>query len=109
VNVLRRHLEALVIEVKGGEITVLDASAINGALRWERHALLAALWLRKECHKLSASDRLRYSEAMAVAGDKRDRCIRMLGLDREREDDLLDNLYKRPRLLPAPEGKEEVG
>jgi hypothetical protein len=105
VNLLRRHLESLVMEVKH-EITVVDASAINGALRWERHALLAAHWLRREAAKLSAMDRLRYSEAMATAGDKRDRCIRMLGLDRDTADDLLTSLYKGPRLIPAPKAKE---
>jgi hypothetical protein len=107
VNGLRRHLEAMVLELKG-TISIVDAAAIQGALRWERHGALAAHWLRKMIDKLSPSDRLRFSEAMAVAGDKRDRCIKELGLDRNTEDDLLGDLYSRKaRLLPPP--KEEAG
>jgi hypothetical protein len=109
VNKLRRQLEDLVLKVKG-EINFVDAATINSVLRWERHGALAAHWLRKEIDKLSASDRLRFSEAMAKAGDNRDRNIRMLGLDRDTADYLLNQLYSRSnrsmKLLNPP--KEEA-
>jgi len=98
VNALRRQVEAALIEVKG-EIGLVDAAAVNSILKWERHGLLASHWLRKEADKLSASDRLRFSEAIAKASDNRDRNIRSLGLDRDRADGFLEQLYTR---LPGP-------
>jgi hypothetical protein len=53
-------------------------------LKWERHGLLAAHWLRREAATLSASDRLKFSEAIAKASDARDKAIRSLGLDVKR-------------------------
>ncbi len=72
VNALRRQVEAALIAAKG-EISIVDAAAVNSILKWERHGLLAAHWLRHEADKLSASDRLRFSEAIAKASDNRDR------------------------------------
>jgi hypothetical protein len=80
VNALRRQVETAVIEAKG-EIGVVDAAAINSVLKWERHGLLAAHWLRHEADKLTAAERLKFSEAIAKASDARDRNIRALGLD----------------------------
>jgi hypothetical protein len=97
VNALRRQVEEALIAVKG-DIGIVDAAAINSILKWERHGLLAAHWLRKEADRLSASDRLRFSEAIAKASDNRDRAIRSLDLDREGED-VLDQLYR----LPSPD------
>jgi hypothetical protein len=94
VNALRRIVETVLIEAKG-EIGIVDAAAVNSILKWERHGLLAAHWLRKEADKLSASDRLKFSEAIAKASDNRDRNIRLLGLDRDRSDNIIDALYKR--------------
>lgn len=102
VNALRRQVEAALIEVKG-EINIVDAAAVNSILKWERHGLLAAHWLRHEAEKLSASDRLRFSEAIAKASDSRDKAIRSLELDRDKADNVLDALYAR---LPAPGGKD---
>ena len=80
VNALRRTVEEAIISLKG-EITIMDAAAINSILKWERHGLLAAHWLRHEIDKLSASDRLRFSESIAKASDSRDKAIRSLDLD----------------------------
>lgn len=98
-NQLRRDCEQAVLDAKG-EITLQDAAAINSILKWERHGCLAAHWLRTEMDKLSAADRLRFSEAIAKASDNRDRCIRALALDVDRSQTLLDALYRAP-LLPA--------
>jgi hypothetical protein len=107
VNSLRRQVETAVIALKK-EISITDAAAINSILKWERHGLLAAHWLRKEADKLSASDRLRFSEAIAKASDQRDRNIRLLGLDRDKADGLLDALYARiPRAITNGEGDSE--
>jgi len=98
VNALRRNVEDAVLAAKG-EIGIVDAAAINSILKWERHGLLAAHWLRHEADKLSPGDRLRFSEAIAKASDARDKSIRSLGLDRDAGDNVLDALYAR---LPAP-------
>ena len=45
-NRLRCALEDAVIELRG-EVGLADAAAINSAVRWERHAMLAQRWLRK--------------------------------------------------------------
>lgn len=102
VNALRRQVESALIDAKG-EIGIVDAAAVNSVLKWERHGLLAAHWLRKEADTLSASDRLRFSEAIAKASDNRDRNIRALGLDRDGADSVLEALYARR--LPAPDDR----
>jgi len=101
VNSLRRQIEAALIEARG-EVGIVDAAAVNSILKWERHGLLASHWLRLEADKLSASDRLRFSEAIAKASDNRDRNIRALQLDRDRSHSLIDALYSRA--LPEPDG-----
>lgn len=107
VNALRRRVEEAVLAAKG-LIGVSDAAAINSILKWERHGLLAAYWLRKEAEKLSAADRLRFSEAVAKASDSRDRNIRALGLDRDASEVVFQRLYAAPGgSLPA--GKAEAG
>ena len=82
VNSLRRQVEAALLEAKGA-INITDAAAINSVLKWERHGLLAAHWLRKEGDKLSVSDRLKFSEAIARASDNRDKALRQLDLERD--------------------------
>ncbi len=95
-NLYRLELEGAVLDVKGS-ISVADAAAINTACKWERHAMLALHWIRKDSEKdvptLSANDHLRFSEAIAKASDARDRNIRLLGLDAK---------APAPWLLPAP-------
>lgn len=106
VNALRRQVEAALLSAKGS-IGIVDAAAVNSILKWERHGLLAAHWLRKEAEKLSAGDRLRFSEAIAKASDNRDRNIRALGLDRDSADKVLDALYAR-RIPAADDSAAEL-
>lgn len=83
INGFRRHLTAAVEEIKG-EVSLVDAAAINSACKWERHGMLALNWLRNEVDTLSVSDRLKFSEAIAKASDNRDKNLRSLGLDTKR-------------------------
>lgn len=92
VNALRRQVEQALIDLKG-EINIVDAAAVNSILKWERHGLLAAHWLRHQVDELSAADRLRFSEAIAKASDARDKSIRALGLDRDTEAETVKLLY----------------
>lgn len=82
VNALRRMVEQALITQKG-EIGIVEAAAVNTILKWERHGLLAAHWLRHEADSLSAGDRLKFSEAIAKASDNRDKAIKSLNLDKE--------------------------
>lgn len=79
-NKFRQFVEEVVMEVKG-EITLIDASSINTAVRWERHAILAAYFLNKELDSLSPDQRLSYSREVANASTQRDKCLRALGID----------------------------
>lgn len=81
INGMRRQLEDAVMAVRG-EVGILDAANINSAIKWERHGLLAQLWLRKEVDQLSPTERLKFSETIAKASDNRDKAMRMLDLDR---------------------------
>jgi hypothetical protein len=92
-NDLRRQLEEAVVLLKR-EVNISDAAAINSAVKWERHGLLSAHWLRKEGATLSPADRLRFSEAVAKASDARDKAIRSLGLDQLEND-------STPWVIPA--------
>src|SRR5262245_48478953 len=56
----RRQLEESVDAIKG-EVSLVDAAAINSACKWERHGLLTQHWLRHEAEKLSPSERLKFS------------------------------------------------
>jgi hypothetical protein len=98
-------MEAAIIAAKG-EINIVDAAAINSILKWERHGLLAAHWLRHEADKLSTWDRLRFSEAIARASDNRDRNIRMLGLDRDAAHDVLTQLYAPVKAITKAAGND---
>lgn len=80
INRLHRELEKCVLAVKQ-EITLSDAATIQSAIKWERHGALCQRWLRLEAEKLSATERLKFSESIAKASDNRDRSIRSLGLD----------------------------
>ena len=93
-NLFRRNLEDAVIESKGA-VSITDASAINTAVKWERHGCLAQRWLRVEGDKLTPTDCLRFSEAIAKASDSRDKAIRLLDLDRDLKDGIIDALYTR--------------
>ena len=44
----RGALERAVMDKTGGDVSLVDAAAIQTAIRWERHALLAQRWLRNE-------------------------------------------------------------
>ena len=64
VNAFRRHLEDAVGKAKG-EVSIVDAAAINSALKWERHGILCQHYLRHNEETLSVDQFLKYSEAMA--------------------------------------------
>lgn len=80
INILRRQIEATVIEIKG-EITLADAACIQTITRWEKHACLAQRWLTKQYDELKPEQRLHFSREIARASTERDRAIANLKLD----------------------------
>jgi hypothetical protein len=91
-NQFRAAVEAAVIDAKG-EVSLIDAASIVTAVRWERHALLAQRWLRQEAATLTPDQRLSFSRDVARASGERDKCLRALGLDRDKQSTLIDALY----------------
>ncbi len=79
----RKMLEAAVI-VEKGKVSTYDACVLQSAARWEQHGLLAQRWLRMNGDTMSDADRLTYSREIARASTERDKCLRSLGLDRDR-------------------------
>lgn len=80
-NAVRRNIEDVVIEAKG-EISFMDACAINTAMRHERHSVLAARWLRLHGESMTHAERLSYSAAIATASTQRDRALAAIQLPR---------------------------
>ena len=99
-NTFRRTLEDAVVLAKG-EVSLMDAAAINTAVKWERHSMLAQRWLRLKAEELSPADLLRFSEALAKGSTNRDKALATLNLDRDSSDDIIDALYSRGKNGPA--------
>ena len=93
-NILRRNLEAAVVEVRR-EVSLTDAAAIQTAIRWERHACLAQRWLTKQYSELKPEQRLTFSREIAKASAERDKAVAALRLDRDAKDSIIDALYSR--------------
>jgi hypothetical protein len=104
-NAFRRILEDAVVKAKG-EVSIPDAACIQTALRWERHAALAQRWLTKQYTELKPVDRLTFSREIARASGERDKALKMIGLDRDTKDSIIDALYAR---LPATTENEGDG
>ncbi|HEX4145154.1 MAG TPA: hypothetical protein VHY91_16730 [Pirellulales bacterium] len=79
INALRAAIEDA-LTVAGREIGIVEAAAIQSACRWERHALLAQRWLRKETG-LDPDQKLAFSREIARASSERDKCLDRLKLD----------------------------
>lgn len=103
---LRNMIEDAVKDLRG-EITLVDAANIQTAIRWERHALLAQRWLRKEAATLTADQRLAFSRETARASAERDKCLRALRLEKNTTADLITTLYSQPE-LPEPSDSPET-
>jgi hypothetical protein len=81
-NCFRRLLEDTVLAAKG-EINLCDASAVNTALKWEKHGALAQRWLTTQYAELKPADRLTFSREVARASAERDKAIAALNIAKE--------------------------
>lgn len=90
---LRRVLEDAVAELNNGDVSLYAGALINSAIRWERHALLCGRWLRHEADQMDHQARLTFSQAVAKASSERDKCLKLLGLDKTRRQSVIDALY----------------
>ncbi len=77
---MRRVLEDTILE-RDGTISPYQASTIQTAIRWSTHSALAARWLRIE-PDLTIEQKLALSRDVARASESRDRCLKLLGLDK---------------------------
>jgi hypothetical protein len=94
INKLRRTLEDAVVAAHR-EVTILHASSIETACKWEMHGALALKWLREQGKNLKPMELLNFSQAIAKASTERDKAIATLKLDRDIKDDILEQLYRR--------------
>ena len=62
----------------GGKLDIMTGATIQTVLRWERHARLAARWLRREGEKMEPAERLHFSKEVAMASERRDKAMRLL-------------------------------
>ncbi|MBI1900919.1 MAG: hypothetical protein HYS13_07380, partial [Planctomycetia bacterium] len=85
---LRREIENAIMEARG-EVSLYDACIVQTAVRWERVALLASLWLRREA-MLTPDQRLNFSREVARASGERDKCLRLLGLHAKERQGAID-------------------
>jgi hypothetical protein len=92
-NRLRRELEAAVLAIRN-QVTLVDAAAIQTAMKWERHGALALRWLRLEGHTLKPVERLQFSREIAQASTARDKAMASLKLDDDTRGDVIDVLYE---------------
>lgn len=100
-NDLRRQIEAAVVAVKG-QVTLSDAATIKTIVDWEKHRALAQRWLRLQADKLKPMELLNFSREVAKASTEMDKAIRVLGLDRDKADEMYDLLYGRtPKAITA--------
>jgi len=99
-DALRRIIEDEVIRQKPGRISLYDAAIISAAIKWERHGMLIQRWLRQDAADMSPDQKLAYSRDIARAGMERNKCLKLLGLDKDGHDSL-DDIYNVPS-VPSP-------
>jgi hypothetical protein len=97
---LRNQLEQAVT-AEHGEVSLLSAATIQTAVRHERHAQLAQKWL-KDNPDINVETRLAISRDIASASEKRDKCLRLLNIDRKRTANPWDSLHAAAA-LPGPQ------
>ncbi len=97
-NSFRRQLEDIVLENKGS-ISLLDAAAIQTALKWERHGALALRWLNKAGDKLKPMESMSFSREIAKASTERDKALANLGLNRNKVVDAWALIDVAPRRI----------
>jgi hypothetical protein len=99
---LKMLIEGQVLSVKG-EVSLVDAATIQSCIRWERHALLSQRWLRTEAG-LNPDQKLSFSREIARASAERDKCLRLLQLDKPQDafQTLLDS-FAESEPVPQPD------
>jgi hypothetical protein len=104
---LHAALEDAVL-TRRNEVDLHDAAVIQTAVRWERHALLCQRWLRHADGTLTADQRLAFSREIARASAERDKCIRLLGLDRRDAATITASLYAAATATACDAGEPEA-
>ncbi|MCI0639581.1 MAG: hypothetical protein L0Y72_18905 [Gemmataceae bacterium] len=99
-NSLRRTLEDAVVRTHG-EVSETQAAIILQAIDWERHRCLCQRWMRKKAKELSLTELVKLSEGMAKGSTELSRAIKMLDIDRDNADSILDALYARGKAMLA--------
>jgi len=80
VNRLRRLLEAELVK-RHKSLSIFHQATIQSTCRHECRAILLQRLLRERSTELSVADYLHLTQAITNSSDRRDRCLRALGLD----------------------------
>jgi hypothetical protein len=95
-NRLRTEIEQAVVAEHGSDgLTFYRKSLIQTALTHEAAACLILRWLRKREDSLTNAELLAYASRFGSERDARDKCLRLLGLDRNSKPDVWAVLYGR--------------
>ena len=87
----RRYVRTELVARDGATSTYQEA-VLQSCVRHETRALLASRWLRKELD-LRIDQRISLLREISHATDSRDKCLRLLGLDRGDCENVLDALF----------------
>lgn len=88
---LKRHLEAEIV-TNHGAVSTYHACVLQSLIRHESRAAFLTRWLR-ESESPSVLERLALLKEIGSATDARDRCVKLLGLDRANAHRVIDVLY----------------
>lgn len=92
---IRRELAAEVEAVHGREPTLYEHAVILSITRHEGRCKLLERWLAEEVDKLSVMDRVTILKAIGDASDSKDKCMKLIGLDKLPSSDPFDSLYSK--------------
>lgn len=98
---LQGDLEAAIVD-RLGEVGIYQAALIQSAVRHEKTCSLMWRWLRLEGANMDVDQRVSLLTAAGKATDKRDACLKALGLDRREDPDLWGSLDTPPPAESAP-------
>lgn len=100
VNEFRRAVEAATLATCG-EVDLFHSAVVQTCCRHEQRSLLAQRWLRT-AQGLTIDQQLALSREIGQASEARDRCLRLLGLDRCDAADLFAGIDTTSANSPAP-------
>lgn len=99
---LQADLEAAIIE-REGEVDIYHAALVQSAIRHERACYLMWRWLRLEGDTMKVDQRVSLLANASVATEKRDKALKLMGLDKRENADIWSDLDSPNQPSDPPE------